>query len=83
MKEHSFSDETLLQLERSLKAKLNPVQPDHNFISTLRQRLVEKPTYRPRRRTAMTLLTIAGGLLFGLAIYLFGRWVSRDDSENG
>lgn len=82
MKRQYFSDETLLELERSLKAKLNPVQPDRSFISTLREKLLEQPDKRPHQRTAMTLLIIAGGLLLGLAIYLIGRGFFRDKSEH-
>ena len=83
MKRHLFSDETLLELEHSLKAKLNPVQPDHRFISTLREKLINEPIHRPQHRTAMTLLIIAFGLIFGLALYLFGRRYFQDQSEGG
>jgi len=82
MKRQLLSDETLLELEQSLKAKLNPVQPDHGFITTLREKLINEPIYRPQHRTALTLLTIAGGLIFGLAIYLFGRRYFTDHSED-
>jgi len=81
MKERQFSDETLLALERSLKTKLNPVQPDQSFIQTLRQRLIETPKNNPQHRTAMTLLTIAGGLIFGLVIYLLGRGFIQANRE--
>ena len=82
MKELQFSNETLLELERSLKTKLNPVQPDLSFISTLRDKLLAQPDIRPHHRTALTLLTIAGGLFLGLAIYLIGLGYFRDQSGN-
>lgn len=83
MKRHLFSDQTLLDLEKSLKAKLNPVQPDHRFITTLREKLINEPIQQPQHRTALTMLTIAGGLLFGLAVYLFGRRYFQAPSEGG
>jgi hypothetical protein len=83
MKEMQFSNETLLELERSLKSKLNPVKPDLRFINTLRDKLLEQPDIRPHHRTALTMLTIAGGLFLGLAIYLIGRGYFGDQSLSG
>ncbi|MEA3325996.1 MAG: hypothetical protein U9R53_01600 [Chloroflexota bacterium] len=81
MRERQFSDETLLALERALKAKLNPVHPDQSFIHTLKQRLADMPINEPHQRMAMTLLTIAGGLFLGLVIYLIGRGFIKDKSD--
>ncbi len=81
MRERQFSNETLLALEQSLKAKLNPVNPDQSFIHTLKQRLVNMPINDPHHRTAMTLLTIAGGLFLGLVIYLIGRGFINENDD--
>ena len=81
MVKREFSDETLLALEKSLKTKLNPVQPDQSFIHSLKQRLIDTPMENPQHRAAMALLTIAGGLFFGLVIFLLGRGFFQDKYE--
>jgi hypothetical protein len=69
-----FTDnESLLALEDSLKRRLHPVTPNRQFVHGLRRRLEESNRLNRQRRTAATLLTIAGGLLIGLAIFLIGR----------
>jgi hypothetical protein len=67
------SNDRLLALERSLKQELHPVQPDQKFIGSLQQRLEDSPEFQRNRRTAATLLSIAAGLIIGLAIFLIGR----------
>lgn len=66
-------NETLLKLERSLRDRLNPVRPDHKFIGSLQKKLQESPLLRKKRHLAVTLLTIAGGLVVGTAVFLIGR----------
>ena len=66
-------NESLLALEDSLKRRLHPVKPDLQFVRGLRTRLEESKLLNRQRRTAATLLTIASGLLIGLAIFLVGR----------
>ncbi len=66
-------NESLLSLENALKAKLHPVQPNRRFVQNLRTRLEQSNLLDRQRRTAATLLTIAGGLTIGLAIFLIGK----------
>lgn len=73
MTSRDSANEALLSLEQSLRLQLNPVQPDQQFVGRLRQRLEDSPTYRQQKRLAMKMLTIAVGLVAGLAIFLIGR----------
>lgn len=73
MRQRTIQNESLLSLEDSLKGKFLPVKPDQQFVRRLRTRLEESPILHRRRRAAASLLTIAGGLLVGLAIFLIGR----------
>lgn len=73
MVENNYDDESLLVLENSLKKKLYPVKPDNKFVGTLHDRLEGSPHYLDHQRTAAKLLTIAAGLVMGLAIFLIGR----------
>jgi len=66
-------NETLLALENSLKHQLKPVQPNRHFVIGLKTRLETSNLLDRQRRTAATLLTIAGGLLIGLVVFLIGR----------
>lgn len=81
MSEKKSSDEALLALEKSLKTKLSQVKPDQNFIGNLHRRLEDSPVYRQQRRKAATLLSIAAGLLVGLAIFLVGRAFIQEANE--
>ncbi len=81
MRQKKLQNESLLDLENSLKNKFHPVQPNQQFVRQLRIRLEESPILYRRRRTAATLLTIAGGLLVGLAIFLIGTRFLRQSSE--
>jgi len=81
MRKSKLNNETLLALEDSLKDKFHPVEPDQQFVRHLRIRLEESPILYRRRRTAATLLTIAGGLLLGLAIFLIGRGFLSQSGE--
>ena len=73
MQPKSTENESLLALEDSLKRRLYPVKPDGQFVYGLRRRLEESNMLNRQRRTAASLLTIASGLLIGLAIFLIGR----------
>jgi hypothetical protein len=64
---------TLIELQRSLKDKLNPVQPDMKFIGQLRERLENASGNSHQRRLGMQLLMTAVGLLAGLIIFLVGQ----------
>ena len=73
MNESDTLNESLLILEEKLKAKLNPVEPSRNFVVNLRKALEESDVAQQQRRTAASLLTIALGLIVGLAIFLIGK----------
>lgn len=64
---------TLYELQRSLKNKLNPVQPDKKFIGHLRERLENSSGNYNQQRLAMQLITTAVGLMAGLIIFLVGQ----------
>lgn len=63
----------LLTLEQRLRSKMHPVQPDKKFIGALRSQLEQASTQSREHRLAASFLTIAGGLMLGLIIYLIGR----------
>lgn len=73
MKTSKANDLQLLDLERSLKSGLNPIQPDQQFVGNLRRRLEDMPVYHRKQRLAVSMLSIAAGLVVGLAIFLIGR----------
>jgi len=81
MMEKTSSNEALLALERSLKKELHPVKPDRKFVGTLRRRLEDSPVYQRKRRMAATMLSIAAGLVVGLAIFLIGRGFIQNVEE--
>lgn len=73
MKKSSVSNEDLLNLERSLKRTLKPVDPDNKFIGSLRKALREEVNQDRSHRLAFSFLTIAAGLIAGLMIILIGQ----------
>lgn len=77
MKDILSNNEDLLALEQSLKAGLYPVSPDQKFVGNLRTRLEDSPIIQQQRETAYFLLSIAGGLLVGLMVFLIGRGFLR------
>lgn len=81
MAEFTSKNDPLLALERSLRAELSPVKPDKQFIGKLRQRLEVSPIYQHQRRLAISLLSIAVGLVAGLVIFLIGHGFIKH-SEN-
>jgi hypothetical protein len=81
MQPKSPQNESLIALENTLKKKLYPVQPNQHFVQKLRTRLEKSNILDRQQRTAATYLTIAGGLLIGLAIFLIGRGFLRKPNE--
>ena len=80
MTNHVSSNESLLALEKKLRHRLHPVNPDHVFVSDLRQKLEHSSLWERQKRTAFSMLTVAIGLLVGLIIFLIGRhFVLRED----
>lgn len=77
-----LGDDSLLALEQKLKAELNPVQPDDEFVNNLKRHL-EKSVFDQQRRTkAAKLLLVAVGMSAGFAIFLIGRNFIRVNEEN-
>jgi hypothetical protein len=72
--------QSLMNLEKSLKYKLHPVQPRRDFVGTLRDRLENSSIYDDKRKMAVTMLLIAIGLVTGLAIFLIGRQFMNEES---
>lgn len=72
-KNNKSINEPLLALEATLKNHLNPVKPDRDFVQQLGEHLEESPSLLQQRKAAVFLLTIAGGLVIGLAVFLIGR----------
>jgi len=81
MRAKNTQNETLLALENALKSQLHFVQPNRQFVRDLRTRLEESEILDRQKRTAATLLTIAGGLLVGLAVFLIGRGFLSDSEK--
>jgi type VI protein secretion system component VasF len=73
MAEKMIAENQLDQLEKSLRAKLAPIEPNEQFIGSLRRRLEDSPTYQKKQRLAVSLLSVALGLTVGLAVFLIGR----------
>jgi hypothetical protein len=73
MAEYTAKNDQLLALERSLRAELLPVKPNQQFIGNLRKRLEVSPIFQQQRRLAISLLTVAIGLVAGLVIFLIGH----------
>lgn len=74
---HSINDD-LLAFERSLKTKFQPIMPDQQFVGNLHTRLERSSIYQQQRRVAHILITTAGGLLFGLIIFLIGKGLLQE-----
>ncbi len=66
-------NDNLLELEESLRTRLSPIRPDRDFVGNLQQRLEQSPILEKKRHLAVTLLTVAGGLVIGTAVFLIGR----------
>ena len=79
MREINTEPADLLHLEQYLRSRMKPVQPDQKFIGALRNQLEQAATQSQTHRLAAMFLTIAGGLLLGLVIYLIGRRFIRQE----
>jgi len=80
--DREISNQELLALEQSLKAKLGPVVPDAGFIGNLQRRLEESPLMQRQRKLATSLLMTASGLLVGVVIFLIGRKYLHGESNS-
>lgn len=78
MKEIQSHNKDLLALEQSLKSKMHPIKPDQKFVGELRIRLEDMPFYERQKNSAYTMLTVVGGLLFGLIIFLIGKGLLQE-----
>lgn len=78
MKENQTFNADLLALEHALRSRLHPIKPNQEFIGSLHTRLESSHIYQEQRKTAMVLLSTAGGLLVGLVIFLIGRGMLQD-----
>ena len=77
----SLGDDGLLALEQKLKAELNPVQPDDEFVRGLKNRLEASLSDYTRRITAARLLMIATGVTVGFAVFFIGREFLRENQR--
>ncbi|HOE70738.1 MAG TPA: hypothetical protein PKZ33_06685 [Brevefilum sp.] len=81
MKDHPSASDELLALERILKSRFHPIKPDQRFVGNLRSRLENSPRYSKQHKTAYIFITTAGGLLFGLIIFLIGKELIQGSRE--
>lgn len=81
MAEELAYEDQLSKIEQSLRTKLAPVAPNEQFIGRLRQRLEGSPIYQKQQRLAVSLLSIAFGLVVGLIIFLVGRGLVNETSK--
>lgn len=73
MTDDTISNDDLLDLEKSLRLGLHPIQPDQNFVGSLLKRLEQASLQDDEHRLAISFLTIAIGLVAGLVIFLLGQ----------
>ena len=78
MRENHAINDDLLDFEQTLKTKFQPITPDQQFVGVLRERLEHSSIYQKQRRVAHILITTAGGLLFGLIIFLIGKGLIQE-----
>ena len=81
MTDKMAAENQLYQIEKSLKAKLAPIEPNAQFIGSLRRRLEDSPVYQKKQRLAVSFLSIALGLTVGLAIFLVGRGLVHETEK--
>ncbi len=68
-------DQSFQELENSLLARLNPVQPNPEFVTHLRNRLSRgDDVFLERQATGLTLLWVIGAGLFAGALLI---WLTR------
>jgi hypothetical protein len=78
MKEIKSVNDDLLIVEEALRAKFHPITPNQDFVGNLRGQLESSTIYQRQRDTAHVFLTIAGGLLVGLVVFLVGRGIFQE-----
>ena len=81
MAERLAADIQLNKIEQTLKAKLAPIIPNDQFIGNLRQRLEGSTIFEKQHHLAVSLLSIALGLVVGLVIFLVGRGLVQDSDK--
>jgi len=81
MAERLVAEDQLHKIEQSLRTKLAPIVPNDQFIGSLRQRLEGSTIFEKQHRLAVSLLSIALGLVVGLAIFLIGRGLVQDTKK--
>ncbi|MBG0786445.1 MAG: hypothetical protein H0S79_15215 [Anaerolineaceae bacterium] len=81
MTERLAAEDQLNNIEKSLRTKLAPIAPNDQFIGSLRQRLEGSTIYEKQHRLAVSMLSIAFGLVVGLAVFLLGRGLVRDGEK--
>ena len=82
MAERLAADDQLRIIEQSLRTKLAPIVPNGQFIGSLRQRLEGSTIYERQHRLAVSMLSIALGLVVGLGIFLVGRNLVHDNEKS-
>ena len=81
MAERLAAEDQLNKIEQTLRTKLAPIAPNDQFIGTLGQRLEGSTIYEKQHRLAVSMLSIALGLVVGLVIFLVGRGLVRDGEK--
>jgi hypothetical protein len=81
MAERLVADDQLYRIEQSLRNKLAPIVPNDQFIGSLRQRLEGSTIYEKQHRLAVSMLSVALGLVVGLGIFLVGRGLVHDTKK--
>ncbi|MDY6846510.1 MAG: hypothetical protein SVP52_05185 [Chloroflexota bacterium] len=82
MTEDTMPNDELLELEKSLRSRLYPIQPDQKFVGSLLMRLEQESQRDDERRLAISFLTIAVGLVTGLAVFLLGQIIFKRSKKN-
>lgn len=78
MAERKIAEDQLIKIEQSLRTKLIPVIPSDRFIGSLRKRLEGSTIYERQQRLAVSMLSIALGLVVGLVVFLVGSSLVQD-----
>ena len=81
MIEIKSANDDLLIVEEALRANFHPITPNQDFVGNLRGQLESSTIYQRQRDTAHVFLTIAGGLLVGLVVFLVGRSIFQELKE--
>ncbi|QRN83533.1 hypothetical protein JR338_01910 [Chloroflexota bacterium] len=81
MAEGLAAENQLNKIEQTLRTKLAPIAPNDQFIGTLRNRLEGSTIYEKQHRLAVSMLSIAVGLVVGLVVFLVGRGFVNDGEK--